>query len=283
MAQTKYQIIGFADEKSFVKNFANVLKVHPTWIREKKFAAGEIHLIVPPKVNDKVIVITNIQEKPSSLFRALMLSSMLRRHSAKNIVLLAPWIAYGRQDSDKHPAGLIVADELQRHFDHIITLDVHSPICIRAFKRKLTNILPCIDKQLIKKHHIDLILAPDKGARSRAENLATTLNLPFLVMQKKRQENTVTTKLSKSHVALRGKNILIVDDIADSGKTLIVTAKLLRKHDVGSLYAFVTHSINIQQLRKKLQKFFSHVESAFDHSLGNISPQVTKQLSEEVN
>jgi len=275
MAKSKFTIVGFSNEKTLVKSFAKELNVTPLLVKEEHYGAGEINLTLPQKTQSTIILITNITEKSDALFRTLLLGDYLRRRGVKKLILLAPWIAYGRQDSDKHPAGLFIADELQRSFDNIITLDAHSPEFIKGFKGKLTNVLPHIDNQFIKKDKIDLVLAPDKGAKKRVQKIAQKLKLPFLVLSKSRTHEKVSIQKPK-HLLVQKKNILIIDDIADSGSTLLAVGKLLQS--AASIHVLVTHAMNSKKLQKKFKKLHVHFQSSFDHASGNIDPQTIKEL-----
>ncbi len=279
MAKDNFSVVGFSDERFLVKTFANELKSNVLLIKAEHYGAGEIKIQGPQKTPRKVILIANIHEQPIYFVRALFLSQLLRNTGAKHITLIAPWIAYGRQDSAEHPAGLVIADTLQKYFDRIITLDAHSPEFIKAFKGKLVNILPEIDKQFVKEHKINLIIAPDEGAKERVQKTAQKLKIPFLVLSKSRTHKKVSIQKPK-HLLVQKKSILIIDDIADSGSTVLAVSKLLKS--AASIHILVTHSINSKKLQNKFKRHNIHIESVFDHASGKMNTQTIKILTAKI-
>lgn len=267
-------VVGFRDEERLVRHVACQRGVRVAFAAETVFAAGELRITGPKNVTQHVVVASNITENPKSMIRVLLLAAALRAQRVKHLELVAPWIAYGRQDrSDEpgtSPAGGVIAKLLATTFDQITTWDAHSKRFMGAFHGRLKNILPdpfavagCFDS-------IDVVAAPDEGARLRAQRIAKAIGVPSLIIQKRRRGSEVIASLSKKDIRLDGRRVLIIDDIADSGMTLVAAAKLLRQSGASSVSVFVTHAVDVESLRQTTRDCVDRIEAGFDHRSGNM-------------
>lgn len=199
------------------------------------------------------------------------------------MTLIAPWVAYGRQDrTDKagdSPAGLVVAQILSRTFDRIVTLDAHSPAFIKAFGNRLVNVMPALGKMT----GVDVIVAPDRGAAQRVKRLAETWKVPFVVLGKKHVKGGVVTKMAKKdRMQVRGRRALVVDDMADSGGTLKAAARILHQAGVSDIRIFVTHALNPIELRQSLKGQISGLDWAYDHEKKRLDNRFLNVISGKI-
>jgi len=263
-------VIGFTNEHGLVQAFVKVLKTKAAWAKVESFRAGEMRVTGPVKAPREVTVVSNVTEDPSTLFRLSLLAQALRAAGCKHIKLIAPWIAYGRQDratkKGESPAGLVVSRLLSQTFDKIVTLDAHSPAFIKSFKGKLKNVLPI--KALLPSalNDLTLIAAPDQGAAERARDFAKHLRVPCVVMEKVRTGEKVKARILGKTSAVAGARVLLVDDMADSGKTLAAAANTLYKNGAADVQALVTHSFDLKHLNKRLVLDCVRVWSVYDHA-----------------
>jgi ribose-phosphate pyrophosphokinase len=277
------QILGFEDERQTVETFASVLKQTPVFALETHYRAGELTVRMPTITAKEVILVANIHEDPRYALRVLFAAKALRHTGVKTITLLAPWIAYGRQDRvarpGEVPGGLIIGDMLSRLFDKIVTLDAHSPMFAASFRRKLVNVWASPDIGL-QKHlgPIDLIIAADQGAARRAKACASALKHPLVILEKHRDKDGVQTKIAVKDVRrIKEKRLLIVDDISDTGGTLITASAMLREHGAGHVSALVSHVPNLSVLRERVGGVLP-VEALHDHATQVIQLCAVKAL-----
>uniref|UniRef100_A0A7C2ZPL3 ribose-phosphate diphosphokinase n=1 Tax=Ignisphaera aggregans TaxID=334771 RepID=A0A7C2ZPL3_9CREN len=125
----------------------------------------------------------------------------------------------------------------------IITIDVHSlqPFIDMGFN--VINILPhgyMIARAGLK---IDMVLAPDKGAIARAEKAAKMIGVPYDHLDKFRDRVTGEISIDAKALDVKGKNIVIVDDIISTGKTVAKSAELLYKAGAERVYVAVSHAL----------------------------------------
>jgi ribose-phosphate pyrophosphokinase len=268
----KLSVIGFKDEATLVRGVAKVLKVNPQFVTVKKYHAGEWTVFNRAKIGRRTIVVGSVWEDPAKIFRLTLLLHAVKEAGAKKVVLLAPWIAYGRQDRPAKPgetaAGEVVAQTLLANgVDEIVTLDAHGDRFKKFFRGKLVNIYPVATVvEHAKKLKATAIAAPDKGAVGRAQLVAKKLRVSVIVVEKRRiGPGRVKSKLLSGKP--KGKRILIVDDMADSGGTLKEAKKILLKNGALSVNFFVTHAIN------------GSIDSAFDHRTKNLDRQALTEIA----
>lgn len=272
MARNNLVVIGFKDEAALVRSAARRLRARPVFAVESRFRAGEISVSESAGHAKRIVIVANITEEASSLFRVLLLAAAARTAGATRVELLAPWIAYGRQDraasSGEAPAGIILANLLSHAFDRIVTLDAHSDAFIRAFRGRLVNALPGPKKGM----NVDLAVAPDHGAKDRAKRMAKLLGVPFAVIDKQREGDAITSHLAIRESLVQGARVLLVDDIADSGGTLEAAACVLKSAGARSVSALIKHTVDLRALKSRLRPNVSNVMSVFDHKTNTLDP-----------
>ncbi len=273
----KPTVIGLSNESKLVRGIAGALKASPTIVKAKKYAAGEWTVFTPANVSSHAIVVGNVWEDPVKNFQLFLLLHAVREAGAKNVTLIAPWIAYGRQDRSVHPgemsAGHVIADTiLATGVDEIVTLDAHSSRFIKFFRGRLTNLVPTAEIVRVgRSHRIDAVASPDRGASERARSIARKLRRPFIEIGKTRLGPGRVVSRLISGVASK-KRVLLVDDMADSGTTLFNAAEVLRSAGATSVGAYVSHAIDLASLRKKSSRGgLDFLEAAFDHRAGKLS------------
>jgi len=128
--------------------------------------------------------------------------------------------------------------------DKVICIDLHSNRLLLNSPVQLHNLnpAPIFASYLMQNYNLEdfIILAPDQGARARANNLAALLNIPYEVANKTRSNSGIFHSIP--HISL-GKNYVIVDDIIDRGSTIISISEIL--HNNGAKQILVCASCGI--------------------------------------
>lgn len=265
-------VIGFKDEAELVRGVAKEFGVAPQFAVTKKYRAGERTVLIPARIGKKTVVAANAWEDPRQIFNLLLLLNAEVEAGAKEVILLAPWIAYGRQDRAAKPgetsAGEMIAGALlSTGMDKAITLDAHSPRFRDFFKGRLQNIRATDEAAAYAaKCKINAVAAADLGARERAWEVSKRLKLPLLQITKKRlKSGNVKSGLLKGDA--KNKRVLIIDDIADSGETLFKAAEILKRKGAAYVAAFVSHSVCLARLKKDGRKRgLNNIFTVFDHA-----------------
>lgn len=274
-------VVGFQDEAKLVRAIAKRLRAKAIFASASSYRAGEIAILGPMHASRHCAVVTDITEDPRTMFRAGALSEALRDAGARRVDLVAPWIAYGRQDRatrrGEAAAGRVVGKMLSLVFDRVITLDAHSPEFMKSFRGKLANVLPMTP---LVARRTSCVAAPDRGATSRAHHAASSLGVPLVVVEKKRVKGrVVASRLDAKEQDIKGTHVLLVDDIADSGETLRNALCVLKAAGAARVSVAVTHAVHLAELRAKYRGMFDRIDAAYDHATGNITDAALRVLA----
>jgi ribose-phosphate pyrophosphokinase len=215
----------------------------------ERFTDGEIHVRVLSNVaNEACIIIGSAAPPDNQLLSLLVLAEALKRNGARHVRALLPYLGYARQDSAKFGEGggiaLIGAVLRTAGVDEIITIDVHSEKDEQLIGLPLNSISPAplfAPALAVKGWANAKIIAPDEGAVRRAQAFAQNLGNvnPVTYMVKRRVDGIV-------HLDIVGDvsaKVIIVDDIIDSGHTLLSACKLLRQKGAHEIAIAVTHGL----------------------------------------
>lgn len=215
----------------------------------QRFPNKEIVIIVKSKVKDKhCLILGSISPPAEYLMTALLLGHTLKKEGAKKVIAILPYLAYSRQDKNEIGESLTTAwaGEMlaSSGVDLVLTFDVHSENVQKLFPIPLKSLssAPIFASEINKLNLLDLtVIAPDDGAIERSQRLAQMLGikLPVAFFQKERVNRV-------SHLALHGEvstEAILVDDILDTGRTLISATERLKSLGVKKIYICVTHGL----------------------------------------
>ena len=233
-------------------------------IELSRFANGEVRVWIKEDfLNDKAIIVQSFSYPPNEhLMEFCLITDALKRLGAKKIVAVIPWLGYCVQDKVFRPgepfSAKVIAKILQSlKIDQIITLDLHNETIVGFYDlpfEHLSAVGTFVDYFDDKKIKIDSVISPDAGAIKRTTVVSQALNLPLIVINKKR--NLASGKVSILGVSdkVAGKRVLLVDDFISTGGTLVQTAGFLKRQGVEKVYAVITHHFYIDKVQKKIDK-----------------------------
>jgi ribose-phosphate pyrophosphokinase len=235
----------------------------------KKFSDGEIYIEINENIRGNSIFIIQSVSYPANdnLMELLLCIDALKRSSAKNITAVIPYFGYARQDRKVVPRTSISAKLVSNLItnagaDRIVTVDLHAGQIQGFFDIPVDNLFSTpifsrhIKKNINKKNLI--CVAPDVGGVERARALGKMLNIELAIIDKRRPTP------GKSQVMnvignVKGKICLIVDDIMDSGGTIINAAKALKERGAKEVHVYVTHGVLSGEAVEKIKK--SHIKN----------------------
>ena len=235
------------------KKIAQNLKLKLVNSNIKRFADGEIYVEINENIRgNSIFVILSISTPAyDNLMELLICIDALRRSSAKNITAVIPYFGYARQDRKVVPRTAISAKLVSNLITNagahrIVTVDLHAGQIQGFFDIPVDNLFstPIFSKH-IKKYISNkniICVAPDVGGVERARALGQKLNVGLAIVDKRRPAP------GKSQVMniignVKGKNCLLVDDIIDSGGTIVNAAKALKEKGAKDVYVYVTHGV----------------------------------------
>ena len=235
------------------KDIARQLKLKLVNSNIKRFADGEVYIEINENIRGNSIFVIQSISTPANdnLMELLICIDALRRSSAKNITAVIPYFGYARQDRKVVPRTAISAKLVSNLITNagahrIVTVDLHAGQIQGFFDIPVDNLFstPIFSKH-IKKYISNkniICVAPDVGGVERARSLGQKLNVGLAIIDKRRPAP------GKSQVMnivgnVKGKNCLLVDDIIDSGGTIVNAAKTLKEKGAKDVYVYVTHGV----------------------------------------
>ena len=248
-------------------------------VEHRKFSDGEIWLRYKEDIQGQDIFIIQSFPPPADNFLELLLMiDAAKRARAKKIIAVIPYFGYARQDEIDQPGSPLAAKLITKLIfaarpDKILTIDIHSDRVLKFFKSPIENLsAESVFLGEFKKHLRELpkdlpphqnfvcgggglvVLAPDAGSREMARSFSRHLgNCPVAVIDKERPRPG-KVKIKKISGKVKNKAVLIVDDIIDTGNTLIVAAEAVKKLGAREIYACVTHGIFSGKAISKIDK-----------------------------
>jgi ribose-phosphate pyrophosphokinase len=239
--------------RALAEAVASYLELPTTDCTVKRFADHEIFVEVHENVRGEDVFILQSTAFPANdhLMELLILSDALRRSSARRITAVIPYFGYARQDrrsagrtpiSAKLVANLITTAGVNR----VITLDLHAAQIQGFFDIPTDNLYgaPVITRD-IQKHYDNgrlMIVSPDVGGVARARAIAQRIGADLAIVDKRRPRAGVSEVMNIiGDVA--GHACILIDDIVDSGGTLVNAAEALLKAGATEVSAYITHGV----------------------------------------
>ena len=227
------------------------------------FPDGETFVKIEENVRGEDVFLVQSTSPPTNhhLMEMFIMMDALRRASATRITAVIPFYGYARQDRKDQPrvpitaklvANLLVAAGAQR----ILTMDLHAQQIQGFFDIPVDHLYaaPVMYDFLKKKDLQDLVVvSPDVGGLKMAHAYSQVLEGGLAIVAKRRKNATEVESMAIIG-EVRGKTVLMVDDLTETAGTLTAAADLLRKKGAKRIYACVSHAIlndiGIQRLRK---------------------------------
>lgn len=216
------------------------------------FADGEIIFEGKESIRGKDIYIVQSTCNPVTerLMEILLCIDACKRASARSVTCLIPYFGYARQDRMARPrqpiSAKLVADLLSvAGADRVITTDLHASQIQGFFKIPVDEIspLPIIYRYFKKLKLNDVVcVSPDHGGTVRTSRLATKLNAPIAIIDKRRPRPNVA-EIVGIVGDVKGKTAIIVDDIVDTAGTLCLAANKIKELGAVKVYAAITHAV----------------------------------------
>jgi len=226
-----------------------------------KFGNNEINTFPADSVREKTVFIIGSGSNSGgtindNLMAMLAMTRACRDASAKHITVMSTYLSYSRSDKKDQGRAPIMAKLICDFFktagaQRLISVDLHASQIQGFFDGPFDN-LYAIDYLIaaIKKDFSDqnlILLSPDLGGEKRILNWSQKLGLEYTCMTKSRDHNKISTiakqELVHKDIDLIGKNVLIVDDMFDTGGTMCNAAKILKEKGAVKVIAVITHGI----------------------------------------
>ena len=245
------------------KNIAKNLKLKLINTNIRRFADGEIYIEINENIRGNSVFVIQSTSNPANdnLMELLLVIDALKRSSAKTITAVIPYFGYARQDRKVVPRTSISAKLVSNLItkagaDRVVTVDLHAGQIQGFFDIPVDNLFstPIFARHVRKRIKSKKIIcvAPDVGGTERARALGKLLNVGLAIVDKRRP------KPGQSQVMnvigdVKNQTCVIVDDIIDSGGTIVNAAKALKQRGAKEVYVYITHGVLSGDAVKKIK------------------------------
>jgi ribose-phosphate pyrophosphokinase len=219
----------------------------------RRFADMEIFVEIQENVRGSDVFILQSTSFPANdhLMELLIITDALRRASARRITAVVPYFGYARQDrksGSRTPISAKLVANLITHAgaDRVMTLDLHAGQIQGFFDIPTDNLYasPVMVRDIRERFALSnvMVVSPDVGGVVRARALAKRINTPLAIIDKRRErpgESEVMNVIGD----VAGYTCILVDDIVDSGGTLVNAADALIANGAKEVFAYITHGV----------------------------------------
>ena len=236
------------------KKIAKLIGVHVGDLMLQRFSDGEVHVQVNESVRgDDVFIVASIPTPVNeNLMELLIMIDAFKRASARRVNVVMPYYCYARQDRKVKPrepvTAKLVADLLSAAgASRLLTVDLHSGQIVGFFDQPVDNLYagPIIADYIRKNIKVDentVVVSPDVGGVPRARALAEALGTPIAIIVKRRPEPN-KTEVMEIIGDVTGKTTIMLDDMIDTGGSIISGANAMLSRGAREVYAACTHGV----------------------------------------
>ncbi|MCE4624280.1 MAG: ribose-phosphate diphosphokinase [Desulfurococcales archaeon] len=245
--------------RDFALGLSKALDYNLVEAYHKTFPDGEAYVRVEAGPQEVAVVVqTFSRPQDTSFVQALLLADALRGLGFQRVVLVAPYLAYARQDKRFLPGepvsiAVVLRSLSTAGYTDLMTIEIHKEEALTAFKGNGVSISPY--EYMARQIGLDgsyIYLAPDVGALKRVERLARALGARYDYLVKKRDRITGEVTIETKHLDVRGEKVVIVDDIISTGGTVSRAAQLLLEQGARQVEVLVAHAILAGNALEKL-------------------------------
>lgn len=256
-------LLGFPDYAPQARALAVALGAPYAEIEMHRFPDGESRLRLPGRLPPRVILCRSLDDPNAKLVELLIAAATARELGARELTLVAPYLCYMRQDIAFNPGEAvsqrIVGRWLADHFDGVISVDPHLhrvPDLVTAVPAARTLSLsaaPLLGEFAARNFDRPLLLGPDEESAPWVEAAARAGGLQGAVAHKERHgDRSVAIRLPD--VEVRDRVVVLIDDIASTGRTLACAAGLLYARGAVAVHALVTHALFDPDAERQLRE-----------------------------
>ncbi len=250
---------------------ANELGIHLAPSSARVFSEGNVFVRVKENVRGRDTFIVQGVHYPvnDNFVELLFWIDALKRASAQQVTAVIPFFSYAKGDKKDEPRvsirARVCADAIEAAgADRVLTMDLHSPQIQGFFRIPVDHLY---GRNVLCDHVKPLgipdlvVCSPDVGFAKGAAAYAHLLGAPVVIGNKQRSDHSETARVLEVIGDVAGKNVLMVDDFAITGGSLISMAEVLKREGAQDIYAAVTHGVLSKGAAARIEN--SHIKQLF--------------------
>jgi ribose-phosphate pyrophosphokinase len=254
-------LLAFDDESRLAQALAAALGWPCAIVERHRFPDGETRLRLPPVLPPQVVLLRGLQQPNEKLAELMLVAAGARELGAAQLTLVSPYLAYMRQDIAFSPGEVVSQRHLGRAlaawFDSVVTVDPHlhrvpTMDAVLPGRRGLAlTAAPLLGEFVARQVPGSLLLGPDEEAEQWVSAAARASGLEHAVCRKQRHgDHDVAVALPTVNVA--GRAVVLFDDVASTGRTLMAAARGVLAGGARSVDAVVTHALFVGDAQARL-------------------------------
>jgi ribose-phosphate pyrophosphokinase len=250
---TRMKLVAGNSNRPLAEAISGILKIPLTKSIVRRFADMEVFVEVQENMRGEDVYVLQSTSFPANdnLMELLILVDALKRSMARRITAVMPYFGYARQDRRPGPrtpiSAKLVANLIERAgVDRVMTVDLHAGQIQGFFDIPTDNLFaaPTMVRDIQERYGADnlAVVSPDVGGVVRARALAKRIGVPIAICDKRRErpgESEVMNVIGE----VEGKACILIDDIVDSGGTLVNAANALLAKGATEVTAYITHGV----------------------------------------
>lgn len=248
-------LLGFSDYLLQAKNIARLLNVDFAEVEIHNFPDGESKIKLPAQIPDRIIICRSLNYPNEKLIDLYFIAKAARQKGCEHITLIAPYLCYMRQDKAFEP-GEIISQRMAGKFisslvDEVVTVDPHLhrindlEEVIKTGNTITLSAAPLLSNHISLQVSDPLIIGPDEESEQWVKKIAEIHGYDYMIAEKTRHsDRDVDIVLPASDVEHR--NVVLIDDVASTGKTLMNAVQQLKENGVGNIFCAVTHALFVE-------------------------------------
>jgi ribose-phosphate pyrophosphokinase len=255
------QVFSGSSNQELAKKIAKLMDTQLGKVAVSKFENGEKRVAVGKGSGSALIVQSLSQPVDENLVELCLIADALTRQGFTNLSAVVPWLGYSKQDKVFLPgeplSAKVVAQIIQTtKIKKLMTFDLHNRAITGFFDVPVVELsakpifLDYFRKTITKN---SVVVAPDEGAVKSSAYFAKELNIPIAYMDKRRDLRTGKVEVMGMTGEVKGKEVLIVDDMIVTGSTLMESAKYLKKMGAKSVKVAATHHLYVAGAQERLE------------------------------
>lgn len=246
-------LLHFDEDKASAQRIAGAAGMACAPIARHRFPDGEVKLRLPTELPQHVVVLRSLDNPNEKLTELLLVAHTARELGASHLTLVAPYLAYMRQDiafqSGEVVSQRVVGRFLADLFDAVITVDPHLhrvatlQEAVPVPQAVVLSGAPLLAELIATHHTAPLLVGPDEESAQWIAQAARVHGFDFGVCSKVRHGDRDVQIALPGAMAFAGRTVVLLDDVASSGQTLAGTARLLLAGGAASVDVAVTHAL----------------------------------------
>ncbi len=251
-SESKPLLLYFDDEQESAARIASAGNLNLAAINRHRFPDGELRLRLPATLPERVVILRTLNDPNEKLVELLLAAQTARELGARYLTLVAPYLAYMRQDMAFHPGEAVsqrvVGNLLASLFDSVITIDPHLHRIttlvevVPAANAIVLSGAPLLSDLIAVRRQQPLLVGPDEESAQWVAVAASRHGFDHAVCRKSRNgDRAVEVELPA--VRFSGRQVVLMDDVVSTGQTVARAARLILAAGASSVDVALTHAL----------------------------------------